>query len=456
MKKIGTLIVLLLCCTTYLSAQISEDYEILFTDENGHQDVMELPESMMLSELDSMLALYHAKTYLINDEACESTGENPYYADDVYADRLSRMPTAIDMPYNTIVRQFIDRYCTRLRRSVSVMLGTSNFYMPIFEEALEAYNVPLELKYLPVIESALNPKAVSRVGATGLWQFMLSTGKQYGLRVNSLVDDRRDPIRASYAAARLLRDLFRIFGDWTLAIAAYNCGPANVNKAIRRSGGLRDFWKIYPYLPSETRGYVPAFIAANYVMTYYCEHNICPMLTNLPERTDTIIVDRNISLNTISKFCDINIDLLRELNPQYRRDLVNGSTEPSTIRMTIPSMNKFLELQDTIFAYDAAHVGGKRQYTAVEDKSTRESTSQRRSGGESNSSAYRSSRRSSSSVANTTASTGTSRYGRSQRGNSYSQRSGNSYSQRSSSYSQRGNTASSGYSSGKRRSSRRG
>ena len=456
MKKIGTLIVLLLCCTTYLSAQISEDYEILFTDENGRQDVMELPESMMLSELDSMLALYHAKTYLINDEACESTGENPYYADDVYADRLSRMPTAIDMPYNTIVRQFIDRYCTRLRRSVSVMLGTSNFYMPIFEEALEAYNVPLELKYLPVIESALNPKAVSRVGATGLWQFMLSTGKQYGLRVNSLVDDRRDPIRASYAAARLLRDLFRIFGDWTLAIAAYNCGPANVNKAIRRSGGLRDFWKIYPYLPSETRGYVPAFIAANYVMTYYCEHNICPMLTNLPERTDTIIVDRNISLNTISKFCDINIDLLRELNPQYRRDLVNGSTEPSTIRMTIPSMNKFLELQDTIFAYDAAHVGGKRQYTAVEDKSTRESTSQRRSGGESNSSAYRSSRRSSSSVANTTASTGTSRYGRSQRGNSYSQRSGNSYSQRSSSYSQRGNTASSGYSSGKRRSSRRG
>ncbi len=440
MKKIETLILLLLCCTTYLSAQISEDYEILFTDENGHQDVMELPESMMMSELDSMLALYHSKTYLITDEACESTGENPYYADEVYAERLSRMPTAIDMPYNTIVRQFIDRYCTRLRRSVSVMLGTSNFYMPIFEEALEAYNVPLELKYLPVIESALNPKAVSRVGATGLWQFMLATGKQYGLRVNSLVDDRRDPIRASYAAARLLRDLFRIFGDWTLAIAAYNCGPANVNKAIRRSGGQRDFWKIYPYLPAETRGYVPAFIAANYVMTYYCEHNICPMLTNLPERTDTVIVDRNISLSTISKFCDINIDLLRELNPQYRRDLVNGSTEPSTIRMTIPSMNKFLELQDTIFSYDAAHVGGKHAYAAVEEKgSSRESTSRRSS--DSRSSASRSSRRSSSSSA-ATASTGSSssRYGRSSRGSSFSQRT----------------TASSNYTSGKRRSGRRG
>ncbi len=440
MKKIETLILLLLCCTTYLSAQISEDYEILFTDENGHQDVMELPESMMMSELDSMLALYHSKTYLITDEACESTGENPYYADEVYAERLSRMPTAIDMPYNTIVRQFIDRYCTRLRRSVSVMLGTSNFYMPIFEEALEAYNVPLELKYLPVIESALNPKAVSRVGATGLWQFMLATGKQYGLRVNSLVDDRRDPIRASYAAAHLLRDLFRIFGDWTLAIAAYNCGPANVNKAIRRSGGQRDFWKIYPYLPAETRGYVPAFIAANYVMTYYCEHNICPMLTNLPERTDTVIVDRNISLSTISKFCDINIDLLRELNPQYRRDLVNGSTEPSTIRMTIPSMNKFLELQDTIFSYDAAHVGGKHAYAAVEEKgSSRESTSRRSS--DSRSSASRSSRRSSSSAAATaSAGSSSSRYGRSSRGSSFSQ----------------GTTASSNYSSGKRRSGRRG
>ncbi len=439
MKKIKTLIALLLCCTTYLSAQITEDYEILFTDENGQQDVMELPESMMMSELDSMLALYHSKTYLINDEACESSGENPYYSDDVYAERLSRMPTAIDMPYNTIVRQFIDRYCTRLRRSVSVMLGTSNFYMPIFEQALEAYDVPLELKYLPVIESALNPKAVSRVGATGLWQFMLATGKQYGLRVNSLVDDRRDPIRASYAAAHLLRDLFRIFGDWTLAIAAYNCGPANVNKAIRRSGGQRDFWKIYPYLPSETRGYVPAFIAANYVMTYYCEHNICPMLTNLPERTDTIIVDRNISLNTISKFCDINIELLRELNPQYRRDLVNGSTEPSTIRMTIPSMNKFLEMQDTIFSYDASHVGGKRAYAATENKSGSEKTSKRSSGSK-YSASRDSGRRSSSRSFSSTSNSGSSRYGRSSR----------------SSYSQRGSTASSGQSYGKRRSSRRG
>ena len=196
------------------------------------------------------------------------------------------------MPHNDVVQKFIDRYSGRLRHSVSYMLGASNFYMPIFEEALEAYNLPLELRYLPVIESALNPTAVSRVGATGLWQFMLVTGKHYGLKVNSLVDERRDPVKSSYAAAHYLSDLYKIFGDWNLVIAAYNCGPDQINKAIHRSNGSRDYWQIYPYLPKETRGYVPAFIAANYIMTYYCEHNICPMTTRLPAKTDTIMVDR--------------------------------------------------------------------------------------------------------------------------------------------------------------------
>jgi membrane-bound lytic murein transglycosylase D len=329
------------------------------------------------------------------------------------------------MAYNPIVKQFIDRYVTRMRKSVSLMLGSSNFYMPIFEQALESYNVPIELKYLPVIESALNPKAVSRVGATGLWQFMLATGKQYGLRVNSLVDDRRDPIRSSYAAARLLRDLYRIFGDWTLAIAAYNCGPQNVNKAIRRSGGSRDYWTIYPYLPSETRGYVPAFIAANYVMTYYCEHNICPMLTNLPERTDTVVVNKNVSFSTLTKFCDIDINLLRELNPQYRRDLVNGLTEPSTIRMPVSAINKFVEQEDSIMAYDASR-HGRSSYVAVEDKSSKssgKSSSTQRSSHSANSYATnrygRNGRAASSSAANS-AQTATSRYGRSSKYNSQS------------------------------------
>ncbi|MBO4606885.1 MAG: transglycosylase SLT domain-containing protein [Prevotella sp.] len=420
-KRIFQLIVVLLMCIPMAQAQVNDDFEILFTDEVGEEEVIEVPEALtMRLAIDSMLTLYHNQNNLSIDEACESTGENPNYTEDEYVRRLSRMPTVMEMPYNQVVRKFIDRYCVQLRRSVSMMLGSVNFYMPIFEQALDSYNLPTELKYLPVIESALNPKAVSRAGATGLWQFMLATGKQYGLRVNSLVDDRRDPIRSSFAAAQYLRDLYRIFNDWTLVIAAYNCGPENVNKAIRRSGGSMDYWKIYPYLPSETRGYVPAFIAANYVMNYYCDHNICPMLTHLPEHTDTIEVNRNISLNTIARFCDIDIDMLRDLNPQYRRDIVNGATEPSLIRMTIPAINRFIEQQDTIFAYEESHVN-KRSYVAV-DESKASRTTSRRSNNESASNGRTTSRygRSSHSSHSSASASSSSRYGKSQKsGGSY-------------------------------------
>ena len=375
MKKTTLFLIVALLTTLSASsvAQPNDDYEIIFTDDEGQVESIDVPEALYMETIDTLLQLWHSQTFLTLDDECESSEENPYYSDEVIAERLRRMPTRIEMPFNNIVRQFIDRYTSRMRRSVSAWLGSSNFYMPIFEQALDSYNVPMELKYLPVIESALNPKAVSRVGATGLWQFMLATGKQYGLRVNSLVDDRRDPIRSSYAAAKFLRDLYRIFGDWTLAIAAYNCGPENVNKAIRRSGGQMDYWKIYPYLPKETRGYVPAFIAANYVMTYYCEHNICPMLTELPERTDTVVVNNNLSLASISKFCDIDINMLRELNPQYRRDVVNGLTEPSVIRMPLSAINRFVEQEDTIITYDAAHIG-RRMYAEVEESKPRSST----------------------------------------------------------------------------------
>lgn len=425
--KLNLIAALLACLSLPLAAQNTEDeFEIIFTDDGNQREVIGVPMALYMSELDSLMSLYHNQTYLTLDDDCEFRNESPNYTSEELQDRLSRMPCTINMTYNPIVKQFIDRYVMRMRKTVSVMLGTSNFYMPIFEQALESYNVPLELKYLPVIESALNPKAVSRVGATGLWQFMLATGKQYGLRVNSLVDDRKDPIRSSYAAARFLRDLYRIFGDWTLAIAAYNCGPENVNKAIRRSGGNRDYWTIYPYLPAETRGYVPAFIAANYVMTYYCEHNICPMLTNLPEHTDTVVVNKNVSFSTLSKFCDIDINLLRELNPQYRRDLVNGLSEPSTIRMPISAINKFVESQDSIIAYDMEH-HSSRSYAATEERSSSSKSSSRSS---SSRSSYRSSN-SSKSYANTrsygrgstsaSASSGsTSRYGRSSRASSAS------------------------------------
>ena len=367
-----------------IQAQIEEDYEddedeITVTDNNGQEEVIEFPEAMTF-ELDSLLNLYMSKNYLDEDNDCRMKDVNPVFEKEVFIERLKRIPSIIEMPYNEVVQKFIDRYSGRLRHSVSYMLGASNFYMPIFEEALETYGLPLELKYLPVIESALNPKAVSRVGATGLWQFMLATGKRYGLEVNSLVDERRDPIKASYAAANYLSDLYKVFGDWNLVIAAYNCGPDQINKAIHRSKGSKDYWQIYPYLPKETRGYVPAFIAANYIMTYYCEHNICPMTTRLPAKTDTVMVGRNVHLEQIASVCNIDIEQLRTLNPAYRRDIVPGATKLSAVRLPQTEVGKFIDLEDSIYAYNAEVLFSKRATVEVNDDVptyTRKSSSKR-------------------------------------------------------------------------------
>ena len=343
--------------------------EVFVSDGEGHEEEIDFPEAMTYN-LDSMLNLYTSKTYLQPDEDCRMKDENPTFSKEVFIDRLRRMPTIMEMPYNEVVQTFIDRYTGRLRHSVSFMLGASNFYMPIFEEALEAYQLPLELKYLPIIESALKPTAVSRVKATGLWQFMLTTGKQYGLNVNNYVDERRDPVLSSYAAAHYLSDLYKIFGDWNLVIAAYNCGPANIQKAIHRANGETDFWKIYPYLPRETRGYVPAFIAANYVMNYYCDHNICPMRSELPAKTDTVMVSRNVHLRQIAAVLDIDIEQLRALNPMYRRDMVPGLTKPSPIRMLPADVVRFIDLQDSICNYNSRELMSKRDEVAVDDTPT--------------------------------------------------------------------------------------
>ena len=384
MKKFIISAALLLASNVAIQAQIEEDYEddedeITVTDNNGQEEVIEFPEAMTF-ELDSLLNLYMSKNYLDEDNDCRMKDVNPVCEKEVFIERLKRIPSIIEMPYNEVVQKFIDRYSGRLRHSVSYMLGASNFYMPIFEEALETYGLPLELKYLPVIESALNPKAVSRVGATGLWQFMLATGKRYGLEVNSLVDERRDPIKASYAAANYLSDLYKVFGDWNLVIAAYNCGPDQINKAIHRSKGSKDYWQIYPYLPKETRGYVPAFIAANYIMTYYCEHNICPMTTRLPAKTDTIMVGRNVHLEQIASVCNIDIEQLRTLNPAYRRDIVPGATKLSAVRLPQTEVGKFIDLEDSIYAYNAEVLFSKRTTVEVNDDVptyTRKSSSKR-------------------------------------------------------------------------------
>ena len=331
--------------------EMDEEDELIVIDQSGNEEVIDFPE---------------AKTYL-SAEDCNMRNENPYYPEEVYIDRLSRMPTVMEMAHNKVVQQFIDRYASRLRGTISYVLGAGNFYMPIFEEALEAYQIPLELKYLPVIESALNPRAVSRVGATGLWQFMLATGKQYNLQINSLVDERRDPIKASYAAAHLLSDLYKVFGDWNLVIAAYNCGPGNVSKAIQRSGGSKDYWHIYPYLPRETRGYVPAFIAANYMMTYYSQHNICPMSSRLPAKTDTVMVNRKIHLEQISKVLNIDMEMLRSLNPMYRHDIIPGNTEPYALRLPQADITRFIEQEDAICNYRASELLTNRIQVEVND-----------------------------------------------------------------------------------------
>ena len=356
----------LLCGTSSLYAQTDDDKEIKVKDKDGNEEIIDVPESMN-TEFDDLLEEYYSKNYLKVDDNCNYRDENRTYEKEVYIDRLKRLPNIMEMPYNEIVQKFIDRYTGRLRRSVSYMLGASNFYMPIFEDALMAYDVPLELKYLPVIESALNPKATSRVGAAGLWQFMPSTGKQYGLEINSLVDERRDPVKSSYAAARFLRDLYKIYGDWSLVIAAYNCGPENVRKAIQRSNGKADYWSIYPYLPRETKGYVPAFIAANYVMTYYCDHNICPMRTTLPAKTDTVTVTRDVHLKQIADVCGVSLDELRALNPQYRRDIVNGNSKPSAIRLPISVVNSFISNEDSIYNYQADQLFTRRSLVEVDE-----------------------------------------------------------------------------------------
>ena len=353
--------------------EVTED-ELMVIDDEGNEELIDFPEAMTY-DLDSLMNLYMSKTYLSQDDDCRTAAENPTFDREVFIERLRRLPTIMELPYNDVVKQFIERYSGRLRYSVSYMLGACNFYMPIFEEALEAYGLPLELKYLPVIESALNPKAVSRVGATGLWQFMLTTGKQYGLEVNSLVDERRDPVKASYAAAHYLKDLYSIFGDWSLVIASYNCGPGNINKAIHRAQAaskdstvnVKDFWHIYPYLPKETRGYVPAFIAANYIMTYYSAHNICPLRTKLPLKTDTVVVNRNVHLEQIAGVLGLDIDMLRTLNPEYRRDIVPGLTKPSAIKLAMNDVTRFIDNQDSIYNYRADELLTKRAEVTIND-----------------------------------------------------------------------------------------
>lgn len=270
-----------------------------------------------------------------------------------YEKRLSQLPSEIEMPYNSVVGKYIDMYVGKRRGMVSDMLALHNYYGNIFLEELEKEGMPTELQYLPVIESALKPNAVSRVGAAGLWQFMPATARGLGMEVNSLVDERRDPRSSSRNAARYLKELYGIYGDWSLAIAAYNCGPGNVNKALRRAGGgKKDFWEIYRFLPAETRGYVPAFIAANYAMNYYKHHNITPRVVSKHLVTDTILVDKRVHFNQIASVLNIPVDEIRMLNPQYRKDVIPGDIKPYPLVLPSQQVLSYVMSEPQILAYD--------------------------------------------------------------------------------------------------------
>lgn len=326
----------------------------LFGDSalNARNDslLFDMPDCM-LQEIDSMLTSWQARNLL------ETMGDSIYAGNDIkvsdttYAERLQSMPTIVKMPYNNTVRSCIDRYTTKNRSLVSFMLGMQEFYMPIIEEEIDRQGIPHELKYLPIIESALNPKAVSRASAKGLWQFIFPTAKTYGLKSNNYIDERFDPIKSTKAAVRYLNDLYKLFGKWELAIAAYNCGPGNVKKAIVRSGGKTDFWEIYPWLPRETRGYLPMFIAANYIMTYHKEHGIYPVEPKTPISTDTVLVSKNLHFKQIAEVCGADIDEIRALNPQYIKDIVPGENEPYVLRLSNNLITEFLTKEDSIYKH---------------------------------------------------------------------------------------------------------
>ncbi len=304
------------------------------------------------ADLDSLVSSWYVKTAIANNpDIFSDDTAGVQYPDSVYINRISRINSIIKLRYNSIIRNHIHVYTIKQRDKFSAVLGLKDYYFPMIEDIFDSYGLPAELKYMAVIESALNVNAVSRLGATGLWQFMYSTGRMYGLTINSVVDERRDPVKSTHAAAKYIKDLYNIYKDWTLVIAAYNCGPGNVNKAIRRSGNKKDYWEIFYRLPRETRGFIPQYVAAAYSVNYYPDHNIRPMTLNIPLSTDTIMINKDIHLSQISEVMKIPLGELRALNPQYRTGFVPGSSKPLSLTLPMSHLSDFIDLNDTIRSY---------------------------------------------------------------------------------------------------------
>ena len=319
-------------------------------------DHLQISDTASAVSRDSLLSLWYQQRDLnlmevepSDIDTIEMVSDIP---DSIYISRLQKLNPYISVPYNRIIRNHIVYYTQKMPEKMERILGLATYYIPIFEEIFDQYDMPLELTAMAVIESALNPKAVSRARAKGMWQFMYSTAKRYGLTINSYVDERFDPIASAHAAARYLRDSYLIFGDWTLAIASYNCGAGNVNKAIRRSGGSKDFWEIYPYLPRETRGYVPSFFAALYAMRYYKEHNLTPEHIPMPPHTDTIKVNKMLHFEQIAHYTGASIEELRTHNPQYLHDIIPGTEKEYILQLPYQFTGAFIDHEDEIYAYN--------------------------------------------------------------------------------------------------------
>lgn len=304
---------------------------------------------------DSLLSIWysHKQAFAEDDLNLDSVKFASNVPDEVYIERIKKMNSFITLPYNEIVRNYIILYSEKMPTRMAHMLGLCNYYMPIFEEILNRYDMPEELKAMTIIESAMNPRATSRVGAKGMWQFMYGTAKQYGLHIDSFVDERMDPVKSAEAAVQFLQDAYEIFGDWNLAIASYNCGAGNVNKAIRRAGGKRDFWSIWPYLPRETRGYVPAFVGALYTMRYYKEHGIRPEAVGMPVAVDTFYINKQLHLKQVSELTGAPLEELKDLNPQYRHEIIPGHEREYILRLPYNYTNLFIEFEDSVYKHKA-------------------------------------------------------------------------------------------------------
>ena len=326
-------------------------------DEGGLAIEGLLPEDYTLDVTDSLLSLWYVHKSMLKGDTVSFNMDSVHFRSSVtdkeYLQRLADMNSFITLPFNETVRNYIILYSEKMPTKMKSMLALSQYYFPIFEEIFDRYGLPKELKYMAVIESAFNPVAVSRAGAKGMWQFMYNTAKMYGLTINSFVDERLDLVKSADAAARYMRDAYRIFGDWNLAISSYNCGSGNVNKAMRRSGS-REFWPVYNYLPRETRGYVPAFVGAMYAFTYYREHGLVPETDSMPVQVDTFHIRRMLHFQQVSALTGVSVEMLKKLNPQYVHDIVPGTAkEEYVLRLPYQYTTKFIENEDSVYAYNA-------------------------------------------------------------------------------------------------------